>query len=145
NIPDYGINVVADHAVALLLASVRKITQVVRHVKQGGWSYPGYGPIFELQGKVLGLAGFGNIARAVSKRMKAFDMQVIAYDPYVADDVFRQHGVDKADWEQVLAQSDVLSVHLPLTEQTKHWIGREALQRMKRSAYLINTSRGGVV
>lgn len=145
NIPDYGVNVVAEHAVALLLASVRKITQAVQHVKQGGWSYPGYSPMMELQGKVLGLAGFGNIARAVAKRMKAFDMHVLAYDPYVADDVFKQHGVEKADWDRVLQSSDVLSIHLPLNAQTKHWVNRDALQKMKRSAYVINTSRGGVM
>ncbi|MDF2726363.1 MAG: dehydrogenase [Paenibacillus sp.] len=145
NIPDYGVNVVADHAVSLLLASVRKITRVVQHVKQGGWGFPGLGPIMDLNGKMLGLAGFGNIARQVARRMKAFDMQVIAYDPYVADDMFAQHGVAKASWEQVVRQSDVLSVHMPLNAQTKHWVNRESLMNMKRNAHLINTSRGGVV
>jgi len=145
NVPDYGVVVVAEHTVALLLASVRKIPQVVQHVKNRNWDYPDLAPMYELQGKTLGLAGFGNIARAVAKRMKAFDMRVIAYDPYISEDVFVQHSVENANWGKVLAESDVVSVHLPLTPATQHWIGREALQKMKASAYLINTSRGGVV
>lgn len=145
NIPDYGVNVVADHTVGLLLASVRKIPQVIAHVKQGGWFYPQRGPIMDLQGKVLGLAGFGNIARAVARRMQAFDMKVIAYDPYVPDEAFAERGVEKATREHLLQSSDVLSVHLPLTAQTKHWVNRDALRGMKPHAFLINTSRGGVV
>src|SRR5690606_27719165 len=102
NIPDYGVDVVADHTVGLLLSVVRKIPQVVAHVKQGGWSYPGLAPIMELQGKVLGLAGFGNIARTVARRMQAFDMRVLAHDPYVQDERFAQLGVEKVDREKLL-------------------------------------------
>src|SRR5690606_4941430 len=124
NVPDYGINVVADHALALILASVRKIPQVVAHVKGGGWSYP-LGQVMELEGKTAGLAGFGNISRAVARRLQAFGMKVIAYDPYVSDAVFDEHGVRREEWEPLLQESDILSVHLPLTDQTRHRIDRD--------------------
>lgn len=145
NVPDYGVKVVADHTMALMLASVRKITQVAAHVKEGGWSFPGLAPIMELEGKVVGLVGFGNIARAVARRAQAFDMHVIAYDPYVQDDQFMELGVENVDWDSLLQRSDIVSVHLPLTEQTRHWIHRDSLRIMKPGSYLINTSRGGVV
>lgn len=145
NVPDYAIEEVADHTLALLLASVRKIPQVVTRVRQGEWNIAPCRPIIGLQGKRLGVAGFGNIARAVVKRAQAFGVEAIGYDPYVGEEAFRERGVRKVDWEELLTESDLLSVHLPLNAATRHLLGDEAFAKMKPSAFLVNTSRGGVI
>jgi D-3-phosphoglycerate dehydrogenase len=145
NVPDYAIEEVADHTLALLLAAVRKIPQVVSRVRHGEWQIAPCRPIIGLQGKRLGVAGFGNIARAVAKRAQAFGMDVIGYDPFVAEEAFRERGVGKVDWETLLAECDLLSVHLPLNTATRRLLGDEAFSRMKPGSYLVNTSRGGVV
>jgi D-3-phosphoglycerate dehydrogenase len=145
NVPDYGVQEVADHTLGLILAVVRKIPQVVQQVKRGRWDIAPLPPIFGLDGKTLGLGGFGNIARAVAKRAQSFNLQVIAHDPYAPDAWFEQWNVERVGWHELLARSDVLSLHLPLVEETRHLLNREAFARMKPTAYLINTSRGGVV
>lgn len=145
NVPDYAIDEVADHALALMLASVRKIPQVVADVRRGQWAIAPRRPIQGLTGKRLGLAGFGNIARAVAKRAQAFEMETIAYDPFVDEAVFRANGVERVDAQRLLRESDVLSVHLPLNADTRHFLNAQAFRMMKPTAFLINTSRGGVV
>ncbi|MBP1996284.1 C-terminal binding protein [Paenibacillus eucommiae] len=145
NIPDYGIQEVADHTMSLLLAAVRKIPAVVAQVRRGQWENAPFRPIMGLSGKTLGLAGLGNIARAVAQRAQAFNLNVIAYDRYAPKEVFTEWNVRRVEWEQLLATSDILSIHLPLTEQTRHLLNREAFSKMKESAVLVNTSRGGVV
>lgn len=145
NVPDYAIDEVADHAVTLLLSSVRKVPQVVSRVRNGIWEIAPCRPIIGLQGRTVGLAGFGNIARAVAKRLQAFGLHVIAFDPFVQDDVYASLGVGKVEWDELLERSDFLSVHLPLTATTKHLLNLEAFQKMKNTAYIVNTSRGGVI
>jgi len=145
NVPDYAIQEVADHTLSLMLAIVRKIPQIVQRVRDGRWEISPCRPIIGLQDKVVGVAGFGNIARAVLKRATAFGMKAIAYDPYVKDAVFAELGVERADWETLLSRSDILSVHMPLTPDTKRMLNADAFRRMKRTAFLINTSRGGTV
>lgn len=145
NVPDYAIDEVADHAMALLLGSIRKIVRINRQVHDGVWEIAPFRPIEGLSGKKLGLAGFGNIARAVAKRAKAFGVEVLVYDPFVQKEVLNQFGVEGVEWNTLLAASDFISIHLPLNKDTKHLFNRFAFERMKRSAYLINTSRGAVV
>jgi D-3-phosphoglycerate dehydrogenase len=145
NVPDYAIDEVADHALALMLASVRKIPRIVAQVRAGEWQIAPCRPIMGLRGRTIGTAGFGNIARAVLARARAFGMRTIAYDPYVPDGAFAELEVGRATWERLLAESDVLSLHLPLTEETRGIMGRDAFRRMKPSAFLVNTSRGGIV
>ncbi|XID91367.1 C-terminal binding protein [Paenibacillaceae bacterium WGS1546] len=145
NVPDYGIQEVADHALALLLGVVRRIPRMDRNVRTGDWSIDSLGPIMGLRGKVLGLAGFGNIAREVARRAQSFNMETIAYDPFVPEAAFQALGVRKVDFGTLLAESDVISSHLPLIEATKHLFDRKAFARMKRTGVLINTSRGGVI
>lgn len=145
NVPDYSIQEVADHALALMLGAVRRIPRMDRNVRAGDWSVGSFGPIMGLQGKVLGLAGFGNISREVARRAQGFHMEVIAYDPYVSNDTFIALGSRKVDFNTLLAESDVISSHLPLVEATKHIFNRAAFARMKRTAFLVNTSRGGVI
>jgi D-3-phosphoglycerate dehydrogenase len=145
NVPDYAVEEVADHAMSLLLSSVRKIPQIVMNVRNGIWDIAPCKPIIGLQGKVLGLAGFGNIARAVAKRAQAFGIEVIAYDPYVKAEMFKSLEVRKVDWDILLQDSDFISVHLPLTKETKHLFNTLSFNLMKKSAFLINTSRGGII
>ncbi|XID91929.1 C-terminal binding protein [Paenibacillaceae bacterium WGS1546] len=145
NVPDYAIQEVADHALALMLAIVRKIPQVAGRVRRGIWEIAPCRPIVGLQDKVVGVAGFGNIARAVARRAQAFGMKVVGYDPYVNEDAFAAQGAEKVDWQTLLSRSDVISVHLPLTDSTKRIFNEEAFRTMKPSSFLVNTSRGGTV
>jgi D-3-phosphoglycerate dehydrogenase len=145
NVPDYGTGEVADHAMSLLLSSVRKIPQIVAQVRRGVWQITPCRPIMGLQGKTLGIAGFGNIGRDVARRAQSFGINTIGYDPYVQQPVFEQMNTQKVDWNELLEKSDMISVHLPLTPDTKHIFNHDAFERMKSTAYLINTSRGAVV
>ncbi|GGD93579.1 C-terminal binding protein [Paenibacillus nasutitermitis] len=145
NVPDYGIQEVADHTFTLLLSAVRKIPTMDRNVRNGNWQIDEIRPILGLRDKVLGLAGFGNIAREVARRAQGFNLQVIAYDPFVADEVFMQTGVRRVDFQSLLVESDFISSHLPLNKKTEHLFDRDAFTRMKPTAILVNTSRGGVV
>jgi len=145
NVPDYAVQEVADHTLSLMLAIVRKIPQIDRQVRRGVWEISPCRPIIGLQDKVLGVAGFGNISRAVVQRAKAFGLTVIAYDPFVHESVFNSFGVEKADWQTLLSRSDIVSVHMPLTKETKHIFNAEAFRAMKNTSFLVNTSRGGTV
>ena len=145
NVPDYGVQEVADHTLALLLAMVRKIPAIVNDVTAGRWNDNTFHPIMGLAAKTVGLLGFGNIAKEVAKRTQAFNMQVQAYDPFVAADVFATHHVAGVSAETVFATSDIICVHLPLNDQTRHFVGATTLAQMKKTAYLINTARGPLV
>lgn len=145
NIPDYGVQEVADHTLALLLSMVRKIPQIDTAVRSGIWNDNLFHPIIGLHKKQLGLLGFGNIAREVAKRAHAFNMQVMAYDPFVPATHFTDHNVTSATWESVLTQSDIVCIHLPLNRETTHFINAERLALMKPTSYLINTARGGII
>ncbi|MGZ5080215.1 MAG: C-terminal binding protein [Usitatibacter sp.] len=144
NNPTYCIEEVAEHTMALLLACARKVALYDRLVRSGRWEVPPGKPMFRLQGRTLGLVGFGNIAREVAVRAAAFGMRIVFADPFVKQaqfDVVAQ----KVDFHDLLRDSDFVSVHPPLTPQTRKMINDEALAKMKPSAFLINCSRGPVV
>lgn len=145
NVPDYAVNEVADHTLSLMLGIVRKIPQIVQRVRAGEWEIAPCRPIIGLQKKVIGVAGFGNIAKAVVQRAQAFGLTAIGYDPFVGEEVFARHGVEKVDWQTLLSQSDIVSVHLPLTKETRHIFNEQAFRAMKRTSFLVNTSRGGTI
>ena len=145
NVPDYCIDEVADHTLALILALLRKVTLLDRLTRAGRWTFEPARPIPRIAGLVLGLVGFGQIGRRVCEKAQAFGLRVLAYDPYVNPFVVRQAGATPADLETVLAASDVVSIHVPLTPQTRHLLDRQRLARMKPGAFLVNTSRGGIV
>ena len=146
NVPDYCVDEVADHTLSLLLAVARKIVIGHAHTTGGGWGIDPLRPIHRLRGQTLGLIGFGNIARAVAARAKAFGLTVQTYDPYVKDDVIREGGVERASTlESLLDSSDIVSVHVPLLDETRGLIGAEMLERMRPGAVLLNTSRGPIV
>jgi D-3-phosphoglycerate dehydrogenase / 2-oxoglutarate reductase len=137
NNPTYCIEEVADHTMALLLACARKVPFYDRMVRAGRWAVPPGKPIFRLAGRTVGLVGFGRIGRQVAARASAFGMRVVFHDPYVQGE-----GVDL---QTVLRESDFVSLHPPLTAETRKLIGEPQLRQMKQTAYLINCSRGPVV
>lgn len=145
NGPRYAVDEVSSHAIALLLAVARKIVAADRAVRAGAWHIKPIVPLHRIAGRTLGLLGFGNIARATGRKGRALGLEVIAYDPYLGASVFRDEGVRAVDLRTCLAEADMLSIHLPLTEETRGIISREALGLMKPGAVLVNTSRGPVV
>jgi D-3-phosphoglycerate dehydrogenase len=150
NVPDAFIEEVANQTLALILACNRKIVPTDAFVKRGDWSRGAPGrtasvPIRRLSSLTLGLVGFGNIGRLVMERARAFGFRVMAADPYIAPEIFGEYGVEPAPLEQVLADSDIVSVHVLLNRETRHLIGAAQLALMKPDAVLINTSRGPVV
>ena len=147
NVVDYGYNEVANHAFAMLLALNRKLVQLDRAVRDGTGRPPTdvLAPTGRVAGETLGLLSFGNIAQAVARRGQGFDMEVIAYDPYVDPATAAGLGVALVTLDELLARSDYISVHTPLVDETRNLIGPAELARMKPNAYLIITSRGGIV
>jgi D-3-phosphoglycerate dehydrogenase / 2-oxoglutarate reductase len=144
-VPDYCIDEVSDHTLALLLALARKIPFANAQVHAGGWEMSAVVPIHRLRGRVLGLAGFGRIPQLVAPKAKSFGLRVIAHDPYVPAEIFARAGVEAVEFAQVLELSDFVSVHTPLLPETRGLFGAEAFRQMKPTAYLINTARGPIV
>ncbi len=144
NNPTYCIEEVAEHTMALMLACARKVAFYDRLVRDGRWEVPPGKPLFRLSGSTLGLVGFGNIARQVAVRAASFGMRVVYRDPFVKDGQFGEPGHGVA-LDTLLAESDFVSVHPPLTPQTRKMIGDEALEKMKRTAWLINCGRGPII
>jgi len=131
NVPSYCEEEVSDHTMALLLAWTRRIVHYATEIRQGTWDWKTGRPIHRLQGQTLGLLGFGKIARLVAKKAKAFGLKIIAYDPYLPDEIFVSEGVERVSLEDLLAKSDFLSIHVPLTESTRYLINRETIVKMK--------------
>jgi D-3-phosphoglycerate dehydrogenase len=145
NVPDYCLDDVADHALALLLGSVRHITRQDRWIRAGRWDRTGARPARRLKGCTLGLVAFGRIARALAQRVRGFDLTLLAYDPYVESDTASLYGVEKVELDELLRRSDFISVHTPLTDQTHHLLGTREFEQMKEGVFLVNTSRGGII
>ncbi|MCD6558619.1 MAG: C-terminal binding protein [Palaeococcus sp.] len=145
NVPSYCEDEVSDHALAMLLAWARRIPHYTEEIRRGTWDWKTGCPIYRLRGQVLSLLGFGKIARLLARKAKALGLEVIAYDPYLADEVFGREDVKRVTLDDLFAQSDFLSVHVPLTSETRHLINEKALAQMKPTVCIINTSRGPVV
>ncbi len=144
-VPDYCIREVSDHTMAMLLALIRKIPLSNKTVQGGRWEMPVVVPIRRIEGTVLGLIGFGNIPRLVAPKAKAFGMKVIAFDPYAKSELFKQAGVESVDLDTLLKTSDYISVHAPLTPQTRGLVNADAFGKMKKGAYIVNTARGPLI
>ena len=146
NLPGYGTEEVSDHAVALLLACIRGLLLRDRRLRQGILETDIQDEIYRTTGKTLGLIGYGQIGRAFHRKWKGFlPRKVLIYDPFATGKVIREEGGRETDLENLLAQSDYISLHMPLTPETKQMINESALRKMKSSAILINTSRGEVI
>jgi D-3-phosphoglycerate dehydrogenase len=144
-VPDYCIDEVSDHTLALLLALGRKISLANAQVQRGRWEMPAVVPIHRLRGSILGLVGFGRIPQLVAPKAKAFGLRVLAFDPYMPVDRFGQAGVERVEFSQLLRDSDYVSIHTPLLPETRGLFNADAFKQMKPSAYLINTARGPIV
>jgi D-3-phosphoglycerate dehydrogenase len=154
NVPDYCVEEVSDHAMALVLACSRRIVQLNNAAKKGQWGLSATGieiqqgiwpKMTRLAGQTLGLLGLGKVSRALVPKAKGFKLRVIAYDPYVSPEMARQMGVELVDWKRLLRESDFLSIHAALTPETRHIMNADAFRQMKPTACLINTARGGFV
>jgi D-3-phosphoglycerate dehydrogenase / 2-oxoglutarate reductase len=145
NVPDVFIDEVANHAMMLLLCLAKKTIPLDRCVRENRWPEARryMAPMPKLSGEVLGLVAFGNIPRKVAARARGFDMRVLAWDPFVSDDVFAQHGVERvADLADIFRRSDFVSAHLPLNKDTRGLLNYALFSAMRPTAYFINTGRG---
>lgn len=149
NVPDYATNAVADFTLALILALSRRIVEAdefVRRKQWGVWTSPPPKLMgFELFGKILGLIGLGRIGLAVARRAQAFGMSTIAFDPYVSEKTASEHNVRLVSFNELLASSDIISLHAPLTDETRNMVNRETISKMKKGVIIVNTARGGLV
>ncbi len=145
NVPEYCEDEVSDHAMALMLALARNVTRGNTLVHGGGWDLAAVKPIYRLRGRTVGLVGFGKIARLVAAKAQGFGLEVLASDPYVDPADAADLDVALVPFEELLARSDFVSVHAPLTPETRNLIGAEALAMMRPEAVVINTARGGLV
>jgi D-3-phosphoglycerate dehydrogenase len=144
-VPDYCMQEVSDHAMALLLALARKVPQSNALVQAGRWDMPAVVPIHRLAGRVLGLVGFGNIPRALAPKAKAFGLRVVAHDPNVSQQALADVGVESMSFDRLLEISDFVSIHAPLLPVTRGLFNAEVFGKMKQGSYLINTARGPLV
>lgn len=146
NVPDYGSHVIAEHVFALLLSSIRKISEGDNRVEQEhDFSFRGLKGI-ALKGKTLGMIGTGKIGKNVARIASlGFLMDVIAYDPFPDLDTARENHFSYSDLETLYSKADIISLHCPLNKDTEHLIDKEAINKMKKGVILINTSRGGVI
>lgn len=144
-VPDYCIEEVADHTMALLLALARKITVANGRSHAGQWELSTVAPIRRLRGRTLGLVGFGKIPQLVTPKAHAFGLKVVTYDPYVSREITAKAGVEPVDFDELIKISDFISVHTPLLPETHHLFNADVFRQMKPDAYLINTARGSIV
>lgn len=146
NVPDYGTEEVADHAILMLLAIVRGLIPAHDSVRAGGWDPSIVYGAPRLRGRTLGLIGCGRIGTATALRAKALGLDVVFYDPYKPPGYEKAIGVGRSyRLDELLAQSDFISLHTPLTRETKHILGPRTLAHVKQGTYIVNTARGGCV
>lgn len=145
NVPDYCVDEVSDHAMALLLCAARRVTIYDRSVRAGEWSAEVGMPIPRIRGLTLGIVGLGRIGQAVARKASVFGLRLLAYDPYPPSDDEIMQMVNLVDLDTLLRESDFVTVHAPLTPETEGLIGEVSLHKMKTTAWLVNTSRGGLV
>jgi D-3-phosphoglycerate dehydrogenase len=144
-VPDYCLDEVSDHAMALLLALVRKIPASNARTQSGRWEMRAVVPIHRLRGTVLGLVAFGQIPQLVAPKAQAFGIRVVTCDPFVSRQTVAAAGVQQVDFDELVRISDYISIHTPLLPATRHLFNADVFRRMKPTAYLINTARGPII
>lgn len=146
NVPDYCTEEVSNLAMLLILACAKKFNRLIDNVKDGLWGdYAIVKPVHALRSQTLGLLGCGRIARCLAHKAKAFGMNIIAYDPYLTQEMVEAHHITLVPRDELVEQSDFISLHLLLNESTRKSIDAAFFKQMKKSAFLINTGRGGLV
>jgi D-3-phosphoglycerate dehydrogenase len=146
NVPDYALDEVADHSITLALMLLRRIPWYVEASRGGRWHWSeSKGPIQRLRDSTWGLIGFGRIAQNIARKVRAFNFHIVAFDPYVSEGFMATFGVERVDFDALLARSDVVDVMCPYTPETEHMINESTLRKMKKTAVLIDCSRGKIV
>src|SRR5258705_3037062 len=144
NAPDGNTITTAEHTIALLIALARRIPQANTSLKSGRWERKTFIGV-ELQGKTLGVVGMGRIGRTVAARARAFGMKIVAFDPFIAPEQARDAEIELATLDELFANADFITVHTPLTAETRGVIGRDAFARMRKGVRIVNCARGGLV
>lgn len=146
NVPDYGVETVADHTVATLLASLRRLSVYDQTIKRNGWAEPtSVGPLKGFRSTVIGLIGLGRIAQAVHRRLEPFGFKFIAFDPYCPSNVFDRLGIERVGLDELAQRADAVTLHAPSTTENRNLIGEEFLSRVQPGITIINTARGALV
>ena len=135
---------VSNHAISLYFALNKKLFTLADALRSGDWGYSSVVPLHRIAGSTLGLAGFGRIPQSVAKKMKGFDVHILAYDPFCSAEKMSEMGVEKVELSQLLEESDSISIHCPSTPETHHMFNSDAFRAMKKTAFLINTARAGL-
>jgi D-3-phosphoglycerate dehydrogenase len=144
NVPDYGVEEVSDHALALLLTLARRTNTRDVAVRKGAWNVSRAEPMYRMQGSTLGLVGYGRIARALERKMRAIGVaRVLVYDPWVKEGQYPD--VELVDMDTLCAEADYVSLHCPLTAENRHIVDARRIASMKPHAIVVNTARGGLV
>jgi D-3-phosphoglycerate dehydrogenase len=145
NVPDYCIDEVSDHALALLLMLSRQMIPAVSLAKQERWSISKMPNLHRLRGQTCGLAGCGKIGSLLAGKAAALGMRILVYDPYLSESRCREMGAEQVSFDALLARSDFISLHMPLNEKTHHFFGEASFAKMESTACIINTARGGLI
>jgi D-3-phosphoglycerate dehydrogenase / 2-oxoglutarate reductase len=145
NVPAYCLDEVAEHALALLLTCARGVVRYHIAANEGNWSLQTAMPLFRVRGRTLGILGFGKIGQTLADRAAGFGLKILAHDPLMSAEAIGYRGVEPVSLDDLLARSDFLSIHTPLTPDTRGLLNAQRLRCMKPTAYLINTARGAIV
>jgi D-3-phosphoglycerate dehydrogenase len=152
HVPSYCTNEVADHAFSMIMALNRRLLELDRDLRRGAWiaSHSGTrsilrGTVLPLREATLGIVGFGRIGQAVAERAKPFGLRLVVHDPFIDDDTVQNAGGQSVSLDQLLSESDIVTIHCPLTPNTRDLMGAEQFAQMKPTAFLVNTARGPIV
>jgi D-3-phosphoglycerate dehydrogenase len=145
NVPDYCLDEVSDHALTLLLMLSRQIVPSIALAREGTWSVSQMPPVQRLRGQICGLFGCGRIGSLLAAKVSGLGMNVILHDPYLGAERAREMNAELVTFDELLARADFISLHAPLTDQTRHVFGAAAFAKMKKSASIINSARGGLI
>ena len=146
NVTDYCAEDVSDHALALIMSCARKTARRDAQVRKGMWNIGAADPIYRLAGKTFAFLGFGMIGRCLYRKIKGFNFsQILVYDPFLSEEQVASFGAKKASWEEALSQADYISIHMPLNDKTRGIINTGAFDMMKKTAIIVNTSRGPII
>jgi D-3-phosphoglycerate dehydrogenase / 2-oxoglutarate reductase len=145
NVPDYCLDEVSDHALALLLMLSRQMIPAIALARQDTWPVSQMPPLQRLRGQTCGLVGCGRIGSLLAGKVQPLGMSVIVHDPYLSEEKARAMGAERVTFEALLSRADFISLHAPLTDETRHLFGAAAFSKMKKNASIINTARGGLI
>jgi D-3-phosphoglycerate dehydrogenase / 2-oxoglutarate reductase len=145
NVPDYCLDEVSDHALTLLMMLSRQMVPAISLAREDTWAVAKMPALQRLRGQTCGLFGCGRIGSLLAGKVSALGMSVIIHDPYLSDARAREMGADRVSFDELLARADFISLHAPLTDETRHLFGAAAFAKMKKNASVINTARGGLI